>query len=671
MKKVVALLLWIGLCVGTSVVAAEAIDVIKYPRAAAAVAAQRVAMDAFDQVEAPRLLVAALAGSRAELIFAHAQAHLLFAYDAIGPAAAAWRRVDDLASRTGYRRTRMSALRHRAETSLRLGGYGASKRFAQTLLVLGEHADGGSSAATALGYLGIVARRQGDLDAALQLHTSALERLRAGNDEVDLALTLTNLGTVLRDRGEFAEALELQLQAMQIRERTGDELETSYRNVALLYREIEDEKTARAYFVRALEAAAHRVDPETYAPVLGSFASLLNDVGDYAPALAAAEEALLIDTALGNRANEGFERIEAGRALLGPGRAAEGRPYLESALTIAREIGQSEIIAKALLHLAGNAQRERDNLRVRGLIDEAIVRLETTRFLPQLAQADAVRERIAVAQHDPATALRYARLPAKQREMLLGSNASRRLSALDSRHARAEASQQLTLLQKDNELQAAHLHARDLRERLSTGAIGSLMLALCLAIWGVARMRRLNHALTGKTDRIIAQQNALASANAALTERADALYIAAISDPLTGVFNRTHVREQIGLRLAESIGNDSELAVLMIDFDHFKQVNDALGHFVRRPCTGCRRSGDARVPGSRRPSRALRWRGIRDRVARPRRRVGAGSRPARPRTRPAGLARVAVAAVRNDGQHWTCHAIAVARRHCRCTARCR
>ncbi len=578
MNSSVVMLMALGLGIDSRNAAAETIDAATYPRAAAAISAQRLATDFQAATEPARLLLAALAGARADLLATRAQAHVLFAHDAVGPAVTAWQRVDALASRIGEHEVQREALRHRAELSLLLGEYADCQDFAAKLLALAETVGDASQAAIAQGYLGIVARRQGDLDAAYQLHMAALERLRTGNDEATRALTMTNLGTVLRDRGAFAEALEMQLQALQIRERSGHQLETSYRNVALLYREIEDEQTARSYFVRALDAAARHFHSETYAPVLGSFASLLNDIGDHAPALAAAEEALLIDTALGNRASEAFERIEVGRAMIGLGRADEGESLLETALSIGRENGHGEIIAKALLHLAESAQGMRDNLRARGLIDEAIARLETTRFRPQLVQAYALRERIAVAQHDPVGALRYAHLLAKQRELLLGTTASRRLSALEARLARAQSSQQIALLQKDNELQAANLRAQGQRQRLSIAAMSGLALALGMAIWAVARMRRLNHALTGRNARILAQQDALESANAMLSERADALYVAAISDPLTGVFNRTHLRERLVQRLAGRSGAHDDPAVLMIDFDHFKKVNDGHGH---------------------------------------------------------------------------------------------
>lgn len=560
--------------------AAAAADPGSFPHAAAAIGAQRVVVAAAGHLEVARLVADAVATPEAGLAVARLQANMLVAVGASRAAATAWTRIDDSARRLGDRDVHLEALGQLASVELLLGDYPSSRRHAEAMLALTGDADAGapSERAVALGYLGSLSRRSGELDAALAYHTRAIAILRERGDDVHLARALSSLGTVLRDRGDFAGALEAHLQSLDLRERTRNQLETSYRNIALLYREIEDEHGARDYFGRALEVARTRSDPETYASVLGSYASLLNDVGDHAAALAAAEEGLIIDVAVASRAHEGLQRLEAGRALLGLGRQPEAIERLQEALAIGREIRQSEIIARALLHLAEDAQRRRDAMRARGYIDEAIAGLESIGLRPQLAQAYAIRERIALAQHDTEAALRFSQRRSELRESLLGSRASRQLAALQARHARAEAGQKLALLQKDNELQAATLHTRELRQRLSYGALASLLLLLGLTAWRFLGVRRLNAALAAQNAEIETQRKALADANGQLSERAAELYQAAIRDPLTGVWNRAHLHEKLGERLAACRAENREFAVLVVDFDHFKQVNDAYGH---------------------------------------------------------------------------------------------
>ncbi len=53
-----------------------------------------------------------------------------------------------------------------------------------------------------------------------------------------------------------------------------------------------------------------------------------------------------------------------------------------------------------------------------------------------------------------------------------------------------------------------------------------------------------------------------------------------ITDPLTGLFNRRHFYELVEREISRCLRYHHNLAVLMLDLDHFKQVNDLHGHLV-------------------------------------------------------------------------------------------
>jgi two-component system, cell cycle response regulator len=53
-----------------------------------------------------------------------------------------------------------------------------------------------------------------------------------------------------------------------------------------------------------------------------------------------------------------------------------------------------------------------------------------------------------------------------------------------------------------------------------------------------------------------------------------------VRDGLTGVYNRTYFLNQVGGLSARPASQGSGLAILMVDVDHFKRINDRFGHLV-------------------------------------------------------------------------------------------
>lgn len=79
----------------------------------------------------------------------------------------------------------------------------------------------------------------------------------------------------------------------------------------------------------------------------------------------------------------------------------------------------------------------------------------------------------------------------------------------------------------------------------------------------------------------------LQRANKLLTEQANELrqvnrelQVLTVTDPLTGLYNRRHFEKLMENEVALSIRNDETNSIILIDIDHFKQVNTDFGHTV-------------------------------------------------------------------------------------------
>ena len=69
-------------------------------------------------------------------------------------------------------------------------------------------------------------------------------------------------------------------------------------------------------------------------------------------------------------------------------------------------------------------------------------------------------------------------------------------------------------------------------------------------------------------------------ANEELKRLNEILIRQAASDPLTGISNRTKFNEVLEKEIARSIRFKLPLSLIMMDIDHFKEINDTYGHIA-------------------------------------------------------------------------------------------
>ncbi len=111
-------------------------------------------------------------------------------------------------------------------------------------------------------------------------------------------------------------------------------------------------------------------------------------------------------------------------------------------------------------------------------------------------------------------------------------------------------------------LVTARSHGDEMLEGLEAGADDYLVKP-----FEPAQLRvRLRHG-----ERVVQLQRALIDAREALRDQAS-------RDPLTGLMNRRAFDDAAAKELSRAQRAESPMALLMIDLDHFKRVNDTLGH---------------------------------------------------------------------------------------------
>ncbi|HYF52764.1 MAG TPA: GGDEF domain-containing protein, partial [Salinarimonas sp.] len=65
-----------------------------------------------------------------------------------------------------------------------------------------------------------------------------------------------------------------------------------------------------------------------------------------------------------------------------------------------------------------------------------------------------------------------------------------------------------------------------------------------------------------------------------LRETLEAVRIETLTDPLTGIANRKHFEEMLAKSIDQAVVEQSPLALVVIDIDHFKRFNDTYGHLT-------------------------------------------------------------------------------------------
>jgi diguanylate cyclase (GGDEF)-like protein len=455
------------------------------------------------------------------------------------------------------------------------GDYDEARRLSQELLRLAEAEGRKRYVAHALGYLGVIDRRFGLLEEAMGRHKRSLDLREEIGDLSGQANSWSNLGNVYRDLGEYPEALDAQLKSLALRKARPreDRIDVAYRSIAILYRELDEPALARENFDLAEKAAADAAVPGALSAVRGTYASLLNDLGEYALAREKAEAALAEDLSYGRNYGTALEQIELARALIGLGQLDGADAALDDALGWGERMKQVEIIGRALLHQGQVKAARGDVPGATAAFERSVGVLSDSSLKGHLSAALSELQSAYSRAGAPDRALEVANRRLALIEELFNAQASRRTARLEYAHQEELSRQQVEALEQRNRIAALELERSRYGTWLAALLVVFLATTVALAVWR-------NRALVGLNRLLGERAQEIAAANERLERKSKELYEASIRDPLTGLYNRRHAFDRLQIELDAARNPNHELSVLLVDFDHFKRINDQHGHLA-------------------------------------------------------------------------------------------
>jgi diguanylate cyclase (GGDEF)-like protein len=326
--------------------------------------------------------------------------------------------------------------------------------------------------------------------------------------------------------GTYAEALDNLLQSLRIADEMSDNwLETQVQNnLGLLYLRMENYPQALSYLEKSLEISSETNQPAFEADLIENICVAYLNLGQYDLALTHIQKGILLFQQSGNRYGEVKALSTAGEIYAAMGHTMEAISYYQKSLEISNNIEDAQGAAKAH-RLIGTLYFEQGKLE--SALEHMLSALENAeqgQDAAQISQVHFLLSRIYREMQDFEISLSHFEKFHDVKESVFNEDMATKIKSLEIVH-------QVKKTQQNSE---------------------------------IYRLR--NVELTREIEERKKAQSEL--------ERIVTL------DPLTSLFNRRHFFELTQKELERSRRYNRPLSLIMLDIDHFKQVNDQFGHLV-------------------------------------------------------------------------------------------
>jgi len=402
-------------------------------------------------------------------------------------------------------------------------------------------------------------------------------------DHAGRLLAQVGLARAIWRGGEFRRSLDLALSVRDegLRLLKRDERGMLLNTIAGCYSELGQSQQAFAYMFQALREVSGARSNGFDVMLFCNLGHELIQLGDYLHALSYLEEGLQRCDALHNPRLDSVLRINRVICLYNLGRSAEALADIRRLLQLPTDpFGRGRMNAH-FEDMAIAALRAGDTPFANALLERAQAALQMRGVPDEHVTSHVARAELLLAAAEPQAAL-----------ACLHACAPMRQPAVEGLSLRVRCEYYQTLADVHERLGRTPDALRALR-RWQTLHVERALLASGARYQAAAlhtELLRMKHALLDSDARRRTTERAkaeLQAANEQLKNKVaevealqQALRAQATRDFLTGLFNRRHLDDVLPSMLAMARRDRQPLTVVIIDLDHFKTVNDALGHMA-------------------------------------------------------------------------------------------
>ena len=381
---------------------------------------------------------------------------------------------------------------------------------------------------------------------------------------VGLAESLRTLGYLNTENGHFGLGLSQSFEALEILKQTEKHpLEIDVlRNVSWAYRGFGDYVVALDYQMKALALAQEIGDKEREFRVLSIIASIYAETNQVEEAIRIEKNCLEFYRQLGKKDDESLALNNLAMSYLEAGDDASALEMALAALNLAQENNFSLVTLSALNTIGEIYLAMQDQSQAMAYLRQAISLAKEQnaaydQYCNLLDMGKAYYQ-----QNDVVNTLAYL-----HQSLAVADQTQNRMGQIQCHELLAEVNEkQGNLTEALSHWKQFHFIKESIFNENSAKRIANLQV-----LHQVETAKRDAEIYHLRNEELLREINERKKAELALQELA-------MTDPLTGLFNRRHFFRAAEFLLAEAIRYKHSLSIMVLDIDHFKHVNDTYGH---------------------------------------------------------------------------------------------